>query len=219
MDSMQTTRLLALVVLGATLAGCGVSPRGLVAPKVSAQAAAQAKKSPLKDESDHAQMNAIVKGVLGGMFGELVANSDANKDGAVSRDEYATGRSNEAAWLFQATFDENRDGNITAAEFDKAMATGAPIEAYHKFTEEAMDKAITPYMKDKNFDQQKVRSYLTRDLGLTADFLQLFALMDKLDLNKDGKVLSAAGEGPAFLLTFARPQMQKATGLAVQPID
>jgi hypothetical protein len=215
---MQTTRLLALVVLGATLAGCGTTARGVFTPRVAAQAVAQAKKSPLKDDSDHAQMNAIVKSVLDGMFAELVQTSDENKDGAVSRDEYAKGRSNDAAWLFQATFDENRDGVITKAEFDKAMATGAPVEAYHKFTEEAMDKAITPYMKDKNFDQPKVRSYLTRDLGLTADFLQLFGLMDKLDLNKDGKVLSAPGEGPAFLLTFAKPQMQKAVGLAVQPI-
>lgn len=215
---MQTTRLIAIIALGATLTGCGTAARGVVTPRVGAQAVAQAKTSPLKDDSDHAQMNAIVKSVLDGMYAELLATSDANKDGAVSRDEYAKGRSNEAAWLFQATFDENRDGVITKGEFDKAMATGAPVEAYHKFTEEAMDKAITPYLKDKNFDQPKVRTYLTRDLGLTADFMQLFALMDKLDLNKDGKALSAPGEGPAFLLTFAKPQMQRAVGLQVQPI-
>jgi Ca2+-binding EF-hand superfamily protein len=221
----STTRLLAFVATATVLAGCGTNARLTSAPHAASSLQAQAKKvapAPIlkEDPNDptHAAMNAIVKDVLGGMFASLLQDTDTNKDGAISRDEYAANHSNDAAWLFQATFDTNRDGTITQAEYDAAMATGAPVDAYHHFTESTMEKAITPYMADKNFNAQKLRTYMTTDLGLTADWPQIFKLMTALDLNKDGKVLSGPGEGPAFMLTFARAQMQHALSMPVSAL-
>ncbi|MNL55744.1 hypothetical protein D3C87_1791760 [compost metagenome] len=82
-----------------------------------------------------------------------------------------------------------------------------------------MGKAIAPYTADKDFDFMELREYLTKDLGLTGDFPFVSRLFAKCDLNEDEKLLSAKGEGPAFLLLFARPQLELALGLSVSPIE
>lgn len=213
------TRLLALAAAAAMLVGCGRSVSPMAARQVASATTAQSvAASLLKDDPDHQQMNAIVKGVLDGMYASLLQTADTNHDGAVSRDEYAKNHTNDASWLFQATFDENRDGVITQAEYDKAMASGQPVELYHKFTEDQMEKAIAPYVADKKFTAQEIRTYMTTDLGLTGDWPQIFKIMSKLDLNKDGSVLSGPGEGSAFLLFFAQAQMQHALSLPVSPL-
>lgn len=220
-------RLAALAGVAALLTACGTAPRtGIAAPAKGAMAAQSAALSlaakALKDDPNdptHQKMNAIVKDVLTGYYAQLLQTADTNHDGAVSRDEYAAGHSQDASWLFQATFDENRDGIITQAEWDKAMATDAPVDQYHHFTESQMEKAIAPYMADKQFTSAELRTYLVSDLGLHGDWPQIFKLLAKLDLNKDGKLLDAPGEGPAFMLTFARQQMEKALGLPVEDVD
>ena len=210
---VATPRLLAAATIAALLAGCGAAPHA-IAPRPLSLASTLA----TRDDSDHAAMNKIMRDVLTGMYAEVAATADKNHDGAVSKDEYALGRSADAVGLFFANFDGNKDGNVTEAEATQALATDAPVEAYHHFTEEQMEKAIDPYMADKNFNAQDLRSYLTKDLGLTGDWPQIFKLMDKLDLNKNGKLLDAKGEGPAFMLTFARAQLQKAVGLKLTPV-
>ena len=202
-------RLLALATLTAVLAGCGTAPHGVALRPASASSTMA-----LRDDSDHAQMNAIMRGTLTDMFAQV----DANQDGVVGKAEYGQGRSADAVALFFGSFDTNKDGNVTKAEYDQVMTTDTAVEAYHHFTEEQMEKAIDPYMADKNFNAQDLRSYLTKDLGLTGDWPQIFKLMDKMDLNKNGKLLDSKGEGPAFMLTFAKAQLQKATGLKVTPV-
>lgn len=192
-----------------TLVGCGAQTQSLTGTRMPAASLVAA------DESDHQQMNAIMRATLSEYQGFLFDTVDANHDGAVSKTEYAGGRAKESVSLFFANFDGNKDGSVSAAEYATALKTDAPVEAYHHYTEELMSKAIKPYMADKNFEPAELREYLTHDLGLTADWPQIFQLVDKLDLNKDEKLLSGPGEGPAFMLTFAKPQLQGALGMPV----
>ena len=117
--------------------------------------------------------------------------------------------------LYFKAFDTDGNGGITAAEQAKALgASDKAVEAFHHFTEEVMSAAVEPYAADKDFDASDLRAYMTKSLDLTADFPLLFSLMGKLDLNQDDKLLSAKGEGPAFMLMFAQPTLQHALGVA-----
>lgn len=205
------SRLLA-VALVAALAGCGVNPQGAVTRSSASTLRAQ-------DDHDvtHAKLNAIVKTVLTEQLPYLLANADADRNGAISGTEYAADRDAEVSALFLAQFDGNRDGQVVAMEYNKALTATDSVEAYHHLTEERMSKAIAPYAQDKDFDLTELRDYMTRDLGLTADWPLLARIFGEIDLNQDDKLLSAKGEGPAFLLKFARPQLQRALALPADP--
>jgi hypothetical protein len=192
-----------------TLVGCGTQPQALTGARVATTSALA-----VRDESDHAQMNAIVRATLTDHQAFLFATVDANKDGAVSKSEYTgNGRANDAVTLFFNTFDADKNGAVTAPEYAGALKTDAPVEAYHHFTEERMGKAVKPYLADKNFEAEELRTYLVNDLDQTADWPFIFRLMDELDLNKDEKLLSGPGEGSAFVLKFAAPTLQLALGM------
>ncbi|HEY9854964.1 MAG TPA: hypothetical protein V6D05_04440, partial [Stenomitos sp.] len=143
----------------------------------------------------------------------LLANADADHNGAISSAEYAPGRDGAMTSLFMTQFDANRDGQVAPIEYNKALTATDSIEAYHHVVEERMSKAVEPYVADKEFDLTELRDYMTRGLGLTADWPLLARIFGELDLNQDDKLLSAKGEGPAFLLYFARPQLQRALAL------
>lgn len=225
---MFAKRLLVLAASTAILAGCGthVTPTALPVSAAASQAKALAASTSLlasidKEEPDnpvHQAMNKIVADVLSGMFAQLLQSADADHNGAISLDEYAKGHSADAAQLFK-TFDANNDGVVNADEYAAAAASDAMVTRYHHFTEEAMEKAIAPYTADKAFTSQELRTYMVNDLGLHGDWPMIFKLLKKLDLNNDGKLLNSTGEGPAFMLTFARQQMQHALGLALTPVD
>ncbi|MNY09714.1 hypothetical protein D3C86_1426480 [compost metagenome] len=167
----------------------------------------------------HAKLNAIVKGVLAGQMSQLLATVDQNRDGAIATTEYAAGRPADVVALFVTHFDGNQDGKVTPAEHAAGLQQLETIEAYHHLVEARMGKAIAPYTADKDFDFMELREYLTKDLGLTGDFPFVSRLFAKCDLNEDEKLLSAKGEGPAFLLLFAQPQLEGALGLSVNPIE
>ncbi len=207
----KTSRVLT-VALAAVLAGCGVAPQGTVRPSSVQSLRAQ-------DDHDvtHAKLNAIVKTVLGEQLPYLMTNADADRNGAIQRAEYAPGRDAAMVDLFMAQFDGNRDGQVVAPEYQRALAATESVEAYHHVVEERMSAAIKPYAADKDFDLTELRDYMTRDLGLTADWPLLARIFAELDLNQDEKLLSAKGEGPAFLLKFARPQLQRALALPSDP--
>lgn len=201
------SRILA-VALVAVLAGCGVMPQGTVRQGAS---------STLRAQDDHAvthaKLNAIVKTVLVEQWPFLLANADADRSGAIAKAEYAPGRDAVVVDLFLAQFDGNRDGQVTPGEYQKALTATASIEAHHHLVEERMSQAVSPYTQDKDFDFTELREYMTRGLGLTADWPLLARIFAEIDLNQDEKLLSGAGEGPAFLLKFARPQLQRALSL------
>lgn len=207
------TKLLAAgsLVLALALTGCGANPTGARAAVRTAASSVQALDA--DHDATHKALNAIVKGVLQSHMPFLLANADGNHDGAIAEAEYGQGRSKEASALFFAQFDTNKDHAVTEAEFAQALAADAPVEAYHHFVEESMSKAIQPYVSDKDFDASELRDYMSEAIALTVDFPLLFQLMDKLDLNQDGKLLNFKGEGPAFVLTFAQPQLQQALGM------
>jgi hypothetical protein len=200
--------LAAVAVL--TLVGCGAQPQSLTGTRLPASAVKAA------DESDHQQMNAIVRGTLTEYQGFAFEQLDANHDGAISKAEYGRSLASDAVALFFKSFDGNKDGTVTSVEYACGLKTDDAVEAYHHFTEERMSKAIKPYMADKNFEASELRDYITKDLGQSADWPQIFELMDKLDLNKDDKLISGPGEGPAFMLTFAKPQLQQALGVPAE---
>lgn len=189
------------LVFAVALVGCG-GTQALVAAKTPTGLVRAA------DEGDHQQMNAIVRSVLQAQWPHLLATADANHDKSISEAEYKAGRSAKATQLFLASFDTSHDQAVTADEYTKSLATDAPVEAFHHFTEECMSEAIKPFMADKNFDVTDLRTYMTQGVGLTADWPLLFKIMGELDLNEDEKLISAKGEGPAFMLKFARPQLQ-----------
>lgn len=194
---------LATFALAASLTGCGTA-RGPLAAAVPTAAVRAA------DESDHQQMNAIVRSTLKEAFKALPTGSD----GILTKAELAAGRSEALVTVFFKAFDGDADGQITAAEYEKALtANDEAVETFHHLAEELMSAAVKPFVADKDFDATDLRTYMTKELGLTVDFPKLFALMGKLDLNQDDKLLSAKGEGPAFMLTFARPTLQHALGI------
>lgn len=205
---MTTSSRVLAVALAAMLAGCGVAPQGTV--RMSSV-------STLRAQDDHAvthaKLNALVKTVLTEQLPFLLANADADRNGAIQRAEYAPGRDAAMVDLFMTQFDANRDGQVVALEYDRALAATESVEAYHHVVEERMSKAIAPYAQDKDFDFTELREYMTRSLGLTADWPLLARIFAELDLNQDEKLLSGKGEGPAFLLKFARPQLQRALAL------
>lgn len=200
------------VALVAVLAGCGVAPQGTVRP---------GSVSTLRAQDDHAvthaKLNAIVKTVLTEQLPYLLTQADADRNGAIQRSEYAPGRDAAVTDMFMTQFDGNRDGQVATFEYHQALAATDSIEAYHHLVEERMSKAIKPYAQDKDFDFTELRDYMTRDLGLTADWPLLAKIFAELDLNQDEKLLSGKGEGPAFLLKFARPQLQRALALPSDP--
>lgn len=206
---MRTLALGAALVLSA---GCGLTPTVPVASPLTSATVRAA------DESDHAQMNALVRSVLVEQWPVLMEQADANHDGAIARSEYLAGRDEERTALFLAQFDPDQDATVTGAEYQAALQPVAAVEAYHHFTEERMGRAITGYMADKEFSFTDLRAYLTHDLGLRGDFQLVGAIFSELDLNEDGKLLSAKGEGPAFMLKFARPQLQHDLALPVFPV-
>jgi len=200
---------LATIALTAALTGCGAvrAPLAASVPTAAVRAA---------DEGDHQQMNAIVRGVLASSFKDLPAGAD----GVLTQAELAPGRSDALVGLYFKAFDADGNGGITAAEHAQALsANDNAVEAFHHFTEEVMSEAVEPYAADKDFDASDLRAYMTKSLDLTADFPLLFSLMGKLDLNQDDKLLSAKGEGPAFMLMFAQPTLQHALGLAASLPD
>lgn len=208
---MKASAFLAVAIL-CTMTGCGLSPNGAIAPQsVGTQKAA--------DESDHAQMNAIVKGVLDGQFKAVVATSDANRDGALSQAEYAKGHDAELTTLFMTQFDGNKDGKVTAAEYKAALKGTTAVEAYHHLTEARMEQSVTKVAGQGDFGFSQMRTYLTQELGSSGDFLLISKLMGRVDLNGDGKVFSDPKEGPAFMILFAQAQLEHALGLPLSPIN
>lgn len=208
------------LVLGAfalSLVGCGLAPQGTA--RVSTKTASSVKALDNDHDVIHAKLNAIVKGVLSGQMSHLLSTADANRDGAIAQAEYAADHAADVVTTFMAQFDGNKDGKVTAAEHAAALQGTEAVEAYHHLVEERMGKAIAPYTADKEFDYMELRDYLTKGLGLTGDFPFVTRLFAKCDLNEDEKLLSAKGEGPAFLLLFARPQLEGALGLPLSPIE
>ena len=200
--------VLAAAVL--TLVGCGAQPQALTGARV-ATTAMQA----LDDDHDvtHAKLNAIVRTVLvehqAFVFGAL----DANRNGGVTKAEYAKGRGADAVEAFFTSFDGNGDGAVTPAEYAAGLKGDAAVETYHHLTEARMSAAIKPYASDKAFEAEELRDYMTQDLGMTADWPFIYQILGEIDLNGDDKVLNSPGEGPAFLLKFAKPQLQQALGM------
>lgn len=208
------------LVLGAfalSLVGCGLAPEG--APRLTTAKASSVRALDSDHDVIHAKLNAIVKGVLGTQMSQLLSTADANRDGAITQAEYAAGRADDVVAAFMTHFDGNRDGRVVPTEHAAALAGTEAVEAYHHLLEERMGKAIAPYTADKDFDFMELREYLTKGLGLTGDFPFVSRLFAKCDLNEDEKLLSAKGEGPAFLLLFARPQLEGVLGLQVNPIE
>lgn len=208
---MKASAFLA-VAIACILTGCGLSPNGAIAPQSTSTHKAT-------DESDHTQMNAIVKGVLDGQFKAVVADADANSDGSLSQAEYAKGHDAELTTLFMAQFDGNKDGQVTAAEYKAALKGTAAIEAYHHLTEARMEKAVARVAGQGGFGFAQMRTYLTQELGSSGDFLLISKLMGRVDLNKDGKVFSDPKEGPAFMILFAQAQLEHVLGLPLSPIS
>lgn len=220
---LRTVAAVALAV--STLAGCGVSAVTGANTKlsgISAQGKATKLVSPFgtgtKDADHdvvHAKLNAIVADVLKGQFATLLTDgTDKNKDGAITKAEYAAQHAAKVGDVFFAQFDGDKNGTVTGAEYDAALKGTAAVEAYHHVTEEAMVAAIQPYNSDKDFQVDELRPYMS-SIGLTGDWPLIFQIFGELDLNADEKLLSAKGEGPAFLLYFARPQLQHELGLPV----
>ncbi|MBO9540873.1 hypothetical protein J7643_09805 [bacterium] len=208
------------LVLGAfalSLVGCGLAPQGTA--RVATKTVSSVKALDNDHDVTHAKLNAIVKRVLSEQMSQLLATVDQNRDGAIATAEYAAGRPADVVELFVTHFDGNKDGKVTPAEHAAGLQKLETIEAYHHLVEQRMGKAIAPYTADKDFDYMELREYLTKDLGLTGDFPFVTRLFAKCDLNEDEKLLSAKGEGPVFLLLFARPQLEGALGLTVNPIE
>lgn len=207
---MKASAFLA-VALAFTMTGCGVSPSGVLASQSTGTHKAA-------DESDHAQMNAIVKHVLDGQFKAVLATSDANKDRALSQAEYGKGHDAELTTLFMSQFDANKDGKVLEAEYKTALKGAAAVEAYHHLTEARMGRAVKRVAGQGDFGFSQMRAYLTQELGSSGDFLLISKLMGKVDLNGDGKVFSDPKEGPAFMLFFAQAQLEHDLGLPLSPI-
>lgn len=203
----KSSRVLA-VALAALLAGCGVAPQGTVRPSSAPTLRAQ-------DDHDvtHAKLNAIVQTVLAEQLPYLLEHADADRNGAISRAEYGLDRDAAVVALFMTRFDANHDGQVAAGEYRQALTATDSVEAYHHVVEERMSQAVAPYVQDQDFDFTELRDYMTHGLGLTADWPLLARIFAELDLNQDEKLLSGKGEGPAFLLKFARPQLQRALAL------
>jgi hypothetical protein len=203
--------LIAAAVATVTLAGCGTQPQSLAGARVPASVKAKA------DDHDvtHAKLNAIVKATLVEHKAFVFGGVDGNRDGKVTKSEYAQDRQADAVNQFFASFDGNGDGAVTATEYDAGLKGEAAIEAYHHLTEARMGAAIKPYTADKSFEAEELRDYMTKDLGMTADWPFIYQILAEIDLNGDDKVLNSPGEGPAFLLKFAKPQLQQALGMPV----
>lgn len=198
---------LAAALAVATLAGCGAQPQALTSARVPASSL-QVK----GDDHDvtHAKLNAIVRTVLGEHQTFVFSTLDANKNRAISKSEYAKGRAADAVELFFKTFDGNADGAVSVSEYSAGLKGDVAVEAYHHLTEARMSAAIKPYAADKAFEAEELRDYMTKDLGMTADWPFIYQILAEIDLNGDDMVLNSPGEGPAFLLKFARPQLQQA---------
>lgn len=202
--------ILAAALAVATLAGCGAQPQALTSARVPASAV-----KAFGDDHDvtHAKLNAIVRTVLGEHQAFVFSALDANKNRTVNKAEYAKGRAADAVELFFKTFDGNADGAVSGDEYAAAMKGDVAVEAYHHLTEARMSAAIKPYASDKAFEAEELRDYMTKDLGMTADWPFIYQILAEIDLNGDDKVLNSPGEGPAFLLKFAKPQLQQALGM------
>lgn len=201
-----------VIAIACTMTGCGLSPNVAIAPaKLTLQKAT--------DASDHAQMNALVKKVLDGQFKTLLTDADANHDGTIAQAEYAQDHDLELTKLFMAQFDANQDLRVSAAEYESALKGTAAIEAYHHLTEARMEKAIASIAGSKGFGFMEMRSYLTKELGLSGDFPFISKLMNRVDLDQDGKAFSDSKEGAAFMIFFAQAQLEHVLGLPVSPLN
>lgn len=208
---MKSSALITLA-LALTMTGCGLAPSSPISPTKSKLQSAAEKKN------DTAQIDAIVKRVLDGQFKVLLTEADADHDGQLSEAEYGKHHDTELMWIFMALFDGNEDGRVSSTEYQAALKEPNTIEAYNHLTMDHMKAAVQPFIDQGGFGFNEMRSYVTKTLGLTGDFLYMSKLMAKVDLNQDGKAFSDNKESSAFTLLFAQAQLESVLGLPVSQI-
>lgn len=192
------------------LGGCGHLPPASTAMPRAPLAVSQVVAT---DDSDRA-----IKDVLARHMPYMLTTCDADHDGVISREEYMATHSQGAAWLFQATFDHNRDALITPAEYADALETNGPLKAYRGFLANELQVAIAPYLADQSFNAPDLRAYVTNTLGLSAGESQLALLFAQLDLDRDGRIYASSAERVAFDAYFALQQLQTALCMPVAPL-